>query len=87
MVLGLIEVLNQSWLCNVPEQLPFRIPEWRALPAPIKDIFHHFENSMNWQFLAAKNMCIESEIIHGEGRRYFFRIVTVSERQEELHPL
>jgi hypothetical protein len=27
---------------------------------------------MNWQFLAAKNMCIESEIIHGEKKKNGF---------------
>jgi hypothetical protein len=55
-----------------PSNSRFRIPEWRVFPASIKDMFHHFENGMNWQFLAAKNMCIESEIIHRERRKCIF---------------
>jgi hypothetical protein len=54
-----------------PRAIPVSgIPERRVFPASRKDIFHHFENGMNWQFLAAKNICIESEIIDRERKKY-----------------
>jgi hypothetical protein len=81
MVPGLMEMLHLSWLRNFREHLPFSDSGMQSIPGSIKEIFRHFENDMDWQFLAPKVMCKMSEMIHGKkGQIYFFRIVTVSKR-------
>jgi hypothetical protein len=87
MVLGLMEVLNHSWLRNFREQPPFSDSGMQSISRINRGYIPSFGNDMDWQFLAPKIMCKMSEIIHGKrGQMYFFRIVTVSEREKALHP-